>query len=190
VDAIDALQRATEDYRSRLHKVHSPRQWESPTPCDQWTVRDVADHILGGNRFTVMILDGLAPAAAMDRVMHGDFVDEPIRAFDKSSSEQLAAFRQPGMLERLHQHPIGLISGRRLAALRMSDLVVHGWDLARALGLPEELDPELVTESIAVFGELAENPAAADFFGPGAGRTLPEGASDQSRLLDMVGRRP
>jgi hypothetical protein len=72
----------------------------------------------------------------------------------------------------------------------MSDLVVHGWDLARALGLPEELDPELVTESIAVFGELAENPAAADFFGPGAGRTLPEGASDQSRLLDMVGRRP
>ena len=137
-----------------------------------------------------MILDGLAPAEAMDRVIHGDFADEPLRAFDKSSSEQLAAFRRPGVLDRLHQHPIGLISGWRIAALRMSDLVVHGWDLARALGLTEELDPELVTESITVFEELAENPAATDFFGPGAGGTLPEDASNQSRLLDMVGRRP
>src|SRR6478672_5062575 len=121
VDAIRALRLAAGEYLSRLRLVQSESQWVCPTPCDQWTVRDVADHILGGNRFTVMILDGLAPAAAMDRVMHGDFADEPIRAFDKSSSEQLAAFRQPGMLERLHQHPIGLISGRRMAALRMSD---------------------------------------------------------------------
>jgi uncharacterized protein (TIGR03086 family) len=190
VDVIDALQRATEEYRSRMRKVHSSNQWESPTPCDRWTVRDVADHILGGNRFTVMILHGLAPDDAMDRVIHGDFADEPIRAFDKSSSEQLAAFRRPGVLDRLHQHPIGLISGRRIAALRMSDLVVHGWDLARALGLPEELDPDLVIESIAVFQELAENPAAADFFGPGASGTLPDGAPNQSKLLEMVGRRP
>jgi hypothetical protein len=72
----------------------------------------------------------------------------------------------------------------------MSDLVVHAWDLARALGLPEGLDQELVAESITVFETVAENPAASALFGPGASGTLMEDAPDQLRLLDIVGRRP
>lgn len=188
--AIEALELASEEYRSRLWAVQAGWQWASPTPCDEWTVRDVADHILGGNRFTVLILGGLPSAAAMDRVTHGDFADDPGRAFEQSSADQLSAVGQPGVMERMYEHPMGLLSGRQIARLRMSDLVVHAWDLARALNLPERLDPQLVTESIAVVQAVGETFTAAGLFGPGPSGILPDDASDQLRLLDMVGRRP
>lgn len=190
MDAIEALKRASQQYRSRLSAVQTAWQWASPTPCDEWTVRDVADHILGGNRFTVLILGGLPSDAAMDRVTHGDFADDPARAYEQSSADQLSAFGQPGVLERMYEHPVGLLSGRQIARLRMSDLVVHAWDLARALGLPEGLDPLLVTESIAVIQAVGETFIAAGAFGSGPSGTLADDASDQTRLLDMVGRRP
>jgi hypothetical protein len=67
----------------------------------------------------------------------------------------------------MYEHPMGLLSGRQIARLRMSDLVVHAWDLARALGLPEGLDPLLVTESIAVVQAVGEKFIAAGFSVPG-----------------------
>ncbi len=190
MDEIETLKRASEEYRSRLREVQAAWQWASPTPCDEWTVRDVADHILGGNRFTVLILSGLPSDAAMDRVIHGDYAGDPGRAFEQSSADQLSAFGQPGVLERMYEHPMGLLSGRQIARLRMSDLVVHAWDLARALGLPEGLDPLLVTESIAVVQTVGETFTAAGLFGSGPSGILAEDTSDQWRLLDMVGRRP
>ena len=190
VDAIRALRLAAGEYLSRLRLVQSESQWVSPTPCDEWTVRDVADHILGGNRFTVLILGGLAPGVAMDRVVHGDFTGDPVREFEESAAAQLSALGRPGVLERKYEHPMGLVSGREIARLRMSDLVVHAWDLARALGLPESLDPDLVMESLAVFEIVGETFATAGFFGSGPSGLVGKDAPDQLRLLDMVGRRP
>ena len=187
---MDTLRRATDEYCARLLAVQTASQWASPTPCDEWTVRDIADHILGGNRFTVLILGGLPPDAAMDHVIHGDYADDPGQAFEESATAQLSALGQPGVLERMYEHPMGLISGRQIARLRMSDMVVHAWDLARALGLAEGLDQELVTESIAVFEDVGETFTVAGFFGSGPSGMLAEDSSDQLRLLDMVGRRP
>jgi uncharacterized protein (TIGR03086 family) len=167
MDAIETLKRASEEYRSRLWAVQAAWQWASPTPWDEWTVRDVADHILGGNRFTFLILGGLPSESAMDRVTHGDFGEDPGRAFERSSADQLSAFGQPGVLERMYEHPMGLLSGRQIARLRMSDLVVHAWDLARALGLPEGLDPLLVTESIAVVRLSVKSSSPPGFSVPG-----------------------
>ncbi len=184
------LLRAAEEYRSRLRVVQTARQWACPTPCAEWTVRDVADHILGGNRFTVLIVDGLPADEAMHSVIRGDFAGDPDQAFEASSTAQLSALRRPGVLERMYEHPMGLLSGRQIARLRMSDLVVHAWDIARALGLPEELDHLLVMESIAVVQEFGEKFTAAGLFGSGKSGDLPENSTDQSRLLDLVGRRP
>jgi uncharacterized protein (TIGR03086 family) len=150
----------------------------------------VADHILGGNRFTVLIVDGLPADEAMHSVIRGDFAGDPDQAFEASSTAQLSALRRPGVLERMYEHPMGLLSGRQIARLRMSDLVVHAWDIARALGLPEELDHLLVMESIAVVQELGEKFTAAGLLGSGKSGDLPENSTDQSRLLDLVGRRP
>ncbi len=150
----------------------------------------MADHVLGGNRFTVLIVDGLPADGAMDSVIRGDFAGDPGEAFDESSTAQLSALRRPGVLERMYEHPMGFLSGRQIARLRMSDLVVHAWDIARALGLPEELDRLLVTESIAVIEVFGEKFTAAGLFGSGASGVLPEDSTDQSKLLDMVGRRP
>ena len=190
VDALDMLLRAVEEYRSRLLAVRTARQWACPTPCAEWNVRDVADHILGGNRFTILIVDGLPAERAMNTVIRGDFAGDPAQAFEVSSTAQLSALRRPGVLETMYEHPMGFLSGRQIARLRVSDLVVHAWDIARALGLPEELDHLLVMESIAVVEEFGEKSIAAGLFGSGKGGNLPENSTDQSRLLDMAGRRP
>ena len=127
---MDTLRRAADEYRSRLLAVRTASQWASATPCHEWTVRDVADHILGGNRFTVLILGGLTPDAAMDDVTHGDYEGDPGQAFEESATAQPSASCRPGVLEKMYEHPMGLISGRQIARLRMIDMVVHAWDLA------------------------------------------------------------
>jgi uncharacterized protein (TIGR03083 family) len=57
MDALTALTRATAEFERRLAVVPAGR-WHDPTPCEAWTVRDIADHITGGNRFAVLILGG------------------------------------------------------------------------------------------------------------------------------------
>ena len=57
MELIDALERATEAYEQRLVAV-DPRQWGQASACDGWTVKDLADHVLGGNRFAVALLSG------------------------------------------------------------------------------------------------------------------------------------
>jgi hypothetical protein len=87
-------------------------------------------------------------------------------------------------------HPIGDVTGSQLLGFRIGDATLHSWDLARALGIDETLEPELV-ESVwgqlepisAIIGEIG-------VFGDGPSGTVGEDAELQLRLLDLTGRRP
>ena len=68
------------------------------------------------------------------------------------------------------------------------DLVVHGWDLGRATGGDERLDPELVAMAYDYIAPVAELWRQAGAFGPAV--PVPEGADQQTRLLALVGRHP
>jgi uncharacterized protein (TIGR03086 family) len=107
----------------------------------------------------------------------------------------LAALRDPGALDKLTDYPLGAAPGRQLVGIRLTDTVVHTWDLARAAGLSETLDPDLVEWVLAslatTYRGIAESPVAAGtadrFFAPP--RTVgPATASPQDRLLHLMGR--
>jgi uncharacterized protein (TIGR03086 family) len=116
--------------------------------------------------------------------------DDPVAAFVTGADEQEAAFRQPGAFEATCHHPIGDIPGEMLFGFRVSDMTLHAWDLARAIGADEQLDPELVQLLWERMQPIGPFIAESGAFGTGASGEVAEDAPTQARLLDLSGRRP
>ena len=127
--------------------------WSRPTPCTDWDLHQLVDHVIGGNRFTARILDGDTAAEAMDFAV-GSFAAEPTTAASAIASldELRAPFGAAGALGRSFPHVVGEISGRQVLRLRLHDVIVHTWDIAQAIELDVALPSELVDWGL---GELA-----------------------------------
>jgi uncharacterized protein (TIGR03086 family) len=190
MDAFEVLERARGEFDKRLRAVRSD-QWDGPTPCEGWTVRTLVQHVVGANRMAVKLLAG-APAdeAVMALVGDGVLGDDPVAAFVESAEAQEAAFRQPGAMEATCHHPAGDIPGEMLLGFRVSDMTLHAWDLARAIGADEELDPELVALLWERMEPMGPALGATGLFGAGPSGEAGEDAALQHRLLDLSGRRP
>ncbi len=187
---VAALVGAAASYRARLVAI-DPGQWDEPSVCDGWSVRDVADHVVGGNRFAVGALGGLSADDALARAMAPGFDGDPVALFDASVAPQTEAFSAPGALDGVVHHVVGDLPASLFIGLRAGDMVLHGWDLARSTGGDEHLDPTLVEVAWAVYEPvLAGTAAATDRFGGGPSGSVPATAPLVERLLDLTGRRP
>jgi uncharacterized protein (TIGR03086 family) len=190
VNTIDALRRAGEEYRQRLVQVGRD-QWNLPSVCEGWTVKELADHVLGGNRFTVPLLGGASADTAFSIAVDGDFDDDIVALFDESMAAQLEAFAVPGALDVEVAHPAGATSGITFAGLRTGDLLLHAWDLARSIGVDDSLNSEVVEQVWQVYEpRLNAGAIGSGGFGDGATGTLGDDAALVLRLLDLTGRRP
>jgi len=188
MEPLDALARATAGYRQRLAAIGAD-QWELPSVCTAWTVKDVADHVLGGNRFAVPLLGGASADEALEHALAGSFDDDPVAGFVESADAQLEAFGRPGALEASLHHPQGDISGRTFLFYRVGDLLLHGWDLARSTAGDDELDNELVPDVWQEYQPLLATANEHNAFGTPIGE-LPDDAPLAHRLLSLTGRRP
>lgn len=186
---FEALDRSRAEFDSRLCQVQVSH-WESPTPCERWDVRDLVNHVVGGAyRYTILLHGGTAE----DQVRAAGGVDylgqEPVRAFRLRADEMSAAFHEPGALDRTVHHVVGDMSGARLLGLRIAEFALHAWDLARAIGAAEELDPGLVEY---LYMQMPEGGFAAmypNFYAPPVGQSA-EDAEMKDRLLRGAGRVP
>ncbi|MGW7534054.1 TIGR03086 family metal-binding protein [Amycolatopsis sp. NPDC054798] len=192
---IDRFLAASTEFGQRLPSVH-PEQWTAPTPCAEWNVRQLVNHMVRGNLNYVDLLAGGSREDFL-RMRDADALgDDPVAAYTASVRLVVDAFGRPGALDRLLDYPLGEVTGRQALAVRATDSAVHAWDLARALGVDDRLDPDLVTwicdDLEVIYAGLAESPVAADtthrfFAEPG---TLSGSASRQDRLLHLMGRKP
>jgi uncharacterized protein (TIGR03086 family) len=122
-------------------------QWTSPTPCTEWNVRAVVDHLVSGNLyFAALVRDEPRPDRNPEQL-----ADDPIDAYRSAAATMRAAFAAPGVLERTYQSSIGPAPGSILVHLRITELLVHGWDLARATGQPAELPADLAEQELALW---------------------------------------
>ena len=188
MEPIDALERATQAYDQRLVAV-APRQWGQPSACDGWTVKDLADHVLGGNRFAVALLSGATAEDAFAYALEGGFDADPVALTRESADAQLEAFARPGALDRTTHHPEGDIDGAAFLRLRIGDLLLHGWDLAHSVGGDQSMDDELVAivwDTYRSRGDLLQSGA----FGAGPSGAVGSDAPLAIRLLDLTGRWP
>jgi uncharacterized protein (TIGR03086 family) len=124
-------------------------------------------------------------AAAIELVMSTPQLgDDAVEAWTTTGAAQVAAFREPGALSRPVDHPLGELTGEGFLRFRIFDISIHAWDLARAIGVDDELAPALVD---AVLSIVEAGPPGMGFGIEPVGGDQP-GASPQARLLALTGR--
>ena len=185
--ALDLLTRADGGFAQRLALVR-PDQWAAPTPCAAWDVRALVNHVVGANRRYTMLLHG-AMANEADATRTADHLgDDPVASFVATAAELNAAIREPGAMARTAQHPAGERTGAQLLKMRVLDVAVHTWDLARAIGEDETLDPDVVAFALTLQHTFNAGRERGSFAPPPA--ETPADFSAQARLLHLSGRQP
>jgi uncharacterized protein (TIGR03086 family) len=185
--ALDLLSRADDGFAQRLALVR-PGQWAAPTPCTEWDVRALVNHVVGANRRYTMLLHGATTDEAEATRAADHLGDDPVASFAATEAELKAAFGEPGAMARTAYHRAGERTGAQLLEMRVLDVAVHTWDLARAIGAGESLDPDLVAFALTLqdtFGAARQRGA----FAPPPGKPPADGSA-QARLLYLSGRRP
>lgn len=144
MDGDEALRLAGVQFGARLALVESA-DWASPTPCEEWSVRGLVNHVVGGNFRYVMILRNETPADVLASHDVDWLGTDPRNEYMRGLEEVQAAFEVPGVLGATVLHPkSGPMLGAQLRFLRVNELTIHAWDLARSIGSDDRLDVDLV----------------------------------------------
>jgi len=196
VSIVDKFLLASAGFERALRLVKT-EQWSSPTPCADWDVRSLVNHVTRGNLNYIDLLAG-GTAAEFLRMRDVDALGtNPVGAFIRSVNACAAAFAEPGALLRRLDYPLGRAEGEQLLAVRTTDTLVHTWDLAHATGSDETLDGSLISWITAnlskIYSGLSETPTDRNtthrFFAK-PGEMPGDDASAQDQLLIQMGRVP
>jgi uncharacterized protein (TIGR03086 family) len=167
--------------------VHSIRedQWDGSTPCTEWDVRALVRHLLSETMWMPPLLRGKT-IADVGEALDGDLLGEdPVGAWDRSAEEAASAIATTPAESIVHVS-YGDVTAEYYTDEVFTDLTIHGWDLARAIGEDETIDAESVELLYAKFKPLEDGLKASGAFGPTV--VPPEGASRQIELLAHFGR--
>lgn len=163
-----------------------PDQWDAASPCDGWSVFDVVDHVVMGDRFAVRVLGGATLGEAVSGLVGLD--TDPQGAPGEVARVGEAALEAfASSLDVVVDHPAGAISGRRFIGFRIIDYLGHTWDVARGIRQPRVLDPAAVEVGIRV--ALAEEAQleTSDHFETVAGEP-PQSQDATDVFLHLIGR--
>ena len=163
-----------------------PSQWRNMTPCDEWDVWSVANHVVSGNLWATELASGRTIDDVGDRLDGNQLGDDPVEAFDRSAEAATNTFEIPGVLEAPCAVSYGPVPGSVYLGHRFIDVLIHGWDIAVATGQDLTLDPSLVEACHTVIEPQIEQLQASGMFGSARG-TSPQ-ADPQTRLLQALGR--
>jgi len=182
----DLHQRALDEFGRRVEAIPEGG-WSASTPNPEWDVRALVNHIVNENRWTPPLLAGSSIDEVGDR-FEGDLLgDNPTDAWEDSSRQAARAVQEDGAMERTVHLSFGDVPGEEYAMQLFADHLIHAWDLVRAIGADEQLDPELVKACSEWFAQREDVYRAAGAIGD-----RPEVAPDadpQTALLGMYGRR-
>ena len=182
--STEPLETAIASTRSVLVGV-TKSQLSDTTPCTQWSVSQLINHIVGGQYFFASAVKGENVDGEAPDFSAGDFVG----AFDTSSKLCLEAFAGEGVMNKKITLPFGEMPGSAFVGLAATDTFTHGWDLAKATGQSTDLSPELAAKLLAG-SQKAISPAfrndEGNPFGPE--KAAPAGASQADQLAAFLGR--
>ncbi|MFF7652958.1 TIGR03086 family metal-binding protein [Streptomyces sp. NPDC007983] len=175
-------------FTERVHAVR-PDQWDDPTPCTEWTVRDLVNHLAVEQMWVPALLREGASPGGEDEVLSGDQLgDDPIATWDAVAAVARTAFHEPGALERTVALSYGASPATEYCAQMTADATVHAWDLARAIGADERLPKPLVDFSVREVAPYAADLEKSGLFA--APVDPPPNADAQTKLLALLGREP
>ncbi|MFG2648317.1 TIGR03086 family metal-binding protein [Streptomyces sp. NPDC048436] len=175
----------------RLLRVAREADWNRPSTCAGWTLRDLVAHMTAQHH-------GFAAAArgaGADRTywIGPDLGRDPFRIYEESVRHVLAAFAEEGVTERGFTLPElgGTFTGRLAVGFHLLDYAVHSWDVATTLGIGLDLPRPVVDAALEVARRVPKDP---EHRGPGAAFApvlpTPEEASPLDEMLALLGRSP
>ena len=186
-DVVEHHARACRRFGELVQQIQG-HQWTLPTPCPDWNVRALVDHVVRWNLAVPRQLDGASLEQLAAELGDDVLGDDPVDACRRAAGAAIDGFARPEALTVVVHSPAGDLTGAQLALFRFDDNLIHGWDLARALSLPALLDPDQVAAGQEMIEPTAKYlPATGLFAVPPA---LPAGADAQARLIAMHGRNP
>jgi uncharacterized protein (TIGR03086 family) len=184
---LEQYTQALQEFDARMGLVGA-EQWTAPTPCSEWDVRALVNHVVGANVRYHLLLHG-APTEQVEAMRTLDHLgDDALASCIATADRVVACFHEDGALERIAHHATGDRTGRELLSMRILDAAIHGWDLARAIGVDETLDDDVVAFLLAYTADLDLGPQQRAFVPADA--DVPRNASPQDQLLHRLGRQP
>lgn len=179
-DIADRYRTLADAFERKIAAVDS-EQWSNQSPCEAWTARSVVDHVVDVHGMMLGQIDrGLSPAPVDDG---------PMAAFQSARADVEAVLDDPALS---HTEYDGAFGRTNIAATIDQflgfDLVVHGWDLARATGQDDTIDPSEVERAWAFAQQMGDNLRTPKVCGPAV--DVPDGSPMQDRLLGLLGRHP
>ena len=168
MDLNDLYRRTVASWSDRVGRVRAD-QWASSTPCAEWTVRDLVNHVTGEDLWAVALLNGGTIAEVGDR-LDGDLLGDAPGTAALAAAEDAAAV----VAERLRVGGTVLLSYgeervEEYVAQLAADHLVHGWDLAVAIGGPTQLDRDAVAGVADWFADREEVYRSVGAIGPRTG---------------------
>lgn len=164
------------------------KDWGAPTPCTEWMVRDLLNHLVGEQLWVPELLAGTTIADVGDRYDGDVLGDDPVGSWQAAASIARQAMLRPGALDQDVQLSRGPTPAAYYGWELTLDLAVHGWDLAQGIGAKSPIDMKLAETLLAVFDDEAQQWRQWGTFGT----TIPvrPDASAPDRLVALLGRQP
>jgi len=180
-EIVERYERVTGQFTDRVRAV-STDGWNNPSPCPGWTARDVVGHLTDW-------IPGVFASAGVDFSAAPSVQEDPVAAWTAVQSAIASALADPDLAAKPVETPFSKQSlAETVDMIVTGDVFTHTWDLARATGQSEKLDPDQLQRMIVGMGSMPEQVLRAEgMFGPRL--DVPDDADDQTRFLAFVGRR-
>lgn len=162
-------------------------QWSAPTPCSDWSVRDLVNHVANEQLWAPHLVGGQTIADVGSRYDGDVLGSDPVATWRAAVAASIAAFQAADLDAPVHLSYAD-VPCREYLTQMLTDAEVHGWDLARAIGTDPSLLPEVVAVVLPAMEADQELLQASGMFA--AAVDVGADASDADRLLGLLGRQP
>jgi uncharacterized protein (TIGR03086 family) len=180
-EVVERYARVGGQFAARVHRVGDDA-WDSPAPCEGWAARDVVAHLVEWVWAFPLAKAGVEQPASPPAT-------DPREAWDTLDSTIRAALADPGISTRRFDTPLGRVTFEQaIDIFVIPDLVIHTWDLARAAGLDDTLDPREVHRVLDEMTPVDQMLRDSGQYGPRF--SVPNDADEQTRLIAFTGRDP
>ncbi|HZA76744.1 MAG TPA: TIGR03086 family metal-binding protein [Acidimicrobiales bacterium] len=186
MDVADLHRRTMAEFVKRVEGVGD--RWDAPTPCQDWDVRTLVNHVVYEDVWTVPMMEGATVEEVGDR-FEGDLLgDDPVAAARAAADAATIAAASGLVAGRTVHLSFGDAPAEEYAYQLAADHLVHGWDLAAATDGDRRFDPDLVEALAAWFADREDAYRSAGMIAERPPGDEPE--DPQDRLIAAFGRRP
>lgn len=186
-DVESLHRRACEAVTFRVKQIGDD-QWGLPTPCSEWDVRALVAHLVSGTAWVAPLVEGQTIEQVGDRFGRDLLGDDPAQVWRNAAAETVAACAAEGATSRTVHLSSGESPAEDYLKERIADLVLHAWDLSKAIRADDQIDSDLVDSALQTYLAVGDMYRQYGALAPRV--QIPEGSDALTQLLAESGRDP